>query len=262
MDKLKKKNEINLGNEKLSINIEDTEENLIIKRQLLRERRARITVMSLLLAALLFTVLYGTIQDPFQYTFSKIGNRFDNRILFIIWAMFTGLTIQFSVISLFRLERYSLKKAYKYIITATGFLILSSLAPALEETYPFWTWFHIIAAGLFMLFLTLSIAPFMKYVSKENPRLRLVIKVWTVIIWGGSVFWMLLLGNVGIFELWGFGSVLVFLLYLSLTLFEERIVVQSIKLLKGEQDLNLGIESIFVNWEKLLSKKTKKKKKS
>ena len=67
MDKVKKKNEINLGKEELSINIEDTEENLIIKRQLLRERRARITVMSLLLAALLFTVLYGTLQDPFEY---------------------------------------------------------------------------------------------------------------------------------------------------------------------------------------------------
>ena len=42
------------------------------------------------------------------------------------------------------------------------------------------------------------------------------------------------------------------------TLFEERIVKQSIKLLKGEQDLELGIESIFVNWEKLLKNKNKK----
>lgn len=262
MDNLTKTINTNLSSNKLYINFDDSEKNIKIKRQLLRERRARITVMSLLLAALLFTVLFGTLQDPFQYTFSKIGNRFNNRLLFIIWAMFTGLTIQFSVISLFRLERYSLSKAYKYIITSTGFLIFSSLAPALDEKFPIWTWVHIIAAGLFMLFLTLSIAPFMNFVSKENPRLRLVIKVWTGIIWGGSIFWMILLGNTGIFELWGFGSVLVFLLYLSLTLFEERIVKQSIKLLKGEQDLNLGIESIFVNWEKLLKKKSKNRKKS
>jgi transposase len=258
MENLSKGTDVVLGDEELLINTEDTDENLKIKRQLLRERRTRIMVMSLLLSALLFTVIFGTLENPIEYTFSKIGNRFNNRILFIIWALFTGVTIQFSVIQLFRLERYSLSKAYKYILISSFFLIFSSLAPALDETYPIWTWIHIIAAGLFMLFLTLSIAPFMKFVSKENPRLRLVIKIWTGIIWGGSVFWMIVLGNTGIFELWGFGSVLIFLLYLSLTLFEERIVKQSIKLLKGEQDLNLGIESIFVNWEKLLKKKNKK----
>jgi len=257
MKKIGNIHDIYLGNEKLPINYEVTDENLKIKRQLLRERRVRITVMSLLLAALLFTVLYGTLENPFEYTFSKIGNRFNNRILFIVWALFTGLTIQFSVIQLFRLERYSLSKAYKYIIISSSFLIFSALAPALDETYPIWTWVHIIAAGLFMVFLTLSIAPFMKFVSRENPRLREVIKIWTIVIWGGSIFWMILLGNTGIFELWGFGSVLVFLLYLSLTLFEERIVKQSVVLLKGEQDLNLGIESIFVNWEKLLKKNKK-----
>ena len=63
--------------------------------------------MSLLLAALLFTFVFGTLQNPIEYTFSKIGNRFDNRILFIVWALFTGFTIQFSSIQLFRLERYS-----------------------------------------------------------------------------------------------------------------------------------------------------------
>ncbi len=259
MDKILKTKDINLNNEDLLINLENTEENIKIKKQLLRERSIRITVMSLLLAALLFTVLFGTLENPIEYTFSKIGNRFNNRVLFIVWALFTGLTIQFSVVQLFRLERYSLSKAYKYIIIATFFLIFSAITPALEETFPFWTWIHVITAGLFMVFLTLSIAPFMKFVSNENPRLRQVIFIWTFIIWGGSIFWAILYGNSGVFELWGFGSMLIFLLYLSLTLFEERIVKQSIKLLKGEQDLNLGIESIFVNWEKLLKKKNNKK---
>ena len=248
----------NINNDDLSVNSEIIDRNIQIKKQLLKERRARITIMSLLLSALLFTVIYGTLENPFEYTFSKIGNRFDNRVLFIVWALFTGFTIQFSVIQLFRLEKYSLSKAYKYIFISTGFLISSSIAPALEEIYPFWTWFHIITAGLFGLFITLSVTPFMRYVSKENPRLREVIKYWIIIIWGGSVFWMVLLGNTGIFELWGLGSLLVFLLYLSLTLFEEQIVKQSVKLLKGEQDLNLGIENIFVNWDKLKKKKNRK----
>ena len=86
---------------------------IFIQERLLFERRIRITIMSLLLGALLFTTIYGTLQDPFQYTFSKIGNRFDNRMLFIVWAIFTGFTIQTSVITLFKLEQYHLKIAYK-----------------------------------------------------------------------------------------------------------------------------------------------------
>jgi len=262
MHKLRRKTDIILENEELLINLEDTSENLTIKRQLSRERQVRILVMSLLLAALLFTVVFGTLENPFKYTFSKIGNRFNNRIMFIVWAMFTGLTIQFSVVQLFRLERFSLSKAYKYIFTASFFLIISSIIPALDEKYPFWAWIHIITAALFFLFLTLSMIPFMRFVSKENPRLRQSIKIWAIGIWGGLIFWIILYGNTGIFELWGFGSMLVFLLYLSLTLFEERIVKQSIKLLKGEQDLNLGIESIFVNWDKLIKNKNKSKKRA
>jgi hypothetical protein len=253
-----KKNDINIDNQKLSINLEDTEENIKIKRQLFRERRSRILILSLLLAALLFTVFFGTLENPFEYTFSKIGNRFNHRVLFIVWALFTGFSIQFSLIQLFRLEHFSFSKANKYIIASTFFLVATAMAPSMRELYPFWFWIHKVTAVFFFLFLTLSIYPFMKFVSSENPRLRKVILCWTFIIWGGVLFWAILYGNTGIFELWGFASMLIFLLYLSLTLFEERIVKQSVQLLKGEQDLNLGIESIFVNWEKLLSKKNKK----
>ncbi len=209
-----------------------------IQKQLLLERRIRITIMSLLLGSLLFTTIYGTLQNPFQYTFSKIGNIFNNRALFIVWAIFTGLSIQTCVLALFRLEQYHLKIAYKFIVISTIFLITSTITPALAETYPLWTWVHIITAGLYGLFLSMGIAPFIIFVSKENPRLRFSIKIWAIIVWAGSISWMFILGNTGIFELWFFGSVILFLLYLSLTLFEERIVKRSIMLLKGETDLN------------------------
>ncbi len=221
-----------------------------IQTKLLLERRIRITIMSLLLSALLFTTIYGTIQDPFQYTFSKIGNRFDNRALFIVWAIFTGVSIQTTMIALFRLEHYNLKIAYRFIYIATIFLITSAITPAIAETYPVWTWIHVISAGLYGLFLSLGMAPFMMFISRENPRLRLVIKIWASVIWIGSVGLIFILGNTGIFELWGFWTVIIFLLYLSLTLFEERIVKRSVALLKGEPDLNLGIEKIFISFKK------------
>ncbi|MBN2604760.1 MAG: hypothetical protein JXR62_02905 [Bacilli bacterium] len=232
-----------------------------IQRGLLKERRIRITIMSLLIAALVVTVIYGTMENPFQYTLSKIGNRFNNRIFFIVWAMFTGFAIQTSVVALFRLEKYNMARSYKYIVIGTGFLILSALSPSIMEVYPLWTWVHIITAGLYGVFFSLSVAPFMIWVSRENPRLRIVIKVWTIVIWAGSISWMLLLGNTGIFELWFFLSAIVFLLYLSLTLFEEQIVKSSVELLRDEQNLNLGIEKIFIDLEKARKVRVKKSKK-
>ncbi len=226
-----------------------------IQEHLLLERRIRITIMSLLLAALLFTTVFGTLEDPFQYTFSKIGNRFDHRILFIFWAIFTGAAIQMSVITLFKLEQYDVKLAYRFVVLGTVFLVITAIVPALAETYPLWTWVHIISAGLYGLFLSLGLAPFIFFVSKENPRLRLVIKVWAGVVWVGSFLWMFLLGNTGIFELWFFGSMIVFLLYLSLTLFEEKIVKRSVFLLKGEEDLNEGIEKIFIKRSKIKKKR-------
>jgi len=216
-----------------------------IQEKLLIERRIRITIMSLLLAALLFTAVFGTLQNPFQYTFSKIGNRFDNRILFIFWAIFTGGAIQTSVLALFKLEQYNTKYAYRSVVIGTVFLVISAIIPALAETYPIWTWIHVVTAGLYGLFLSIGLAPFIITISRENPRLQIVIKVWAIVVWAGSFAWMFLLGNTGIFELWFFGSVILFLLYLSLTLFEERIVKRSVTLLKGEEDLNIGIEKIF-----------------
>ncbi len=242
--------------EELNNQVKDDDE-VLIQEKLLTERRIRITIMSLLLGALLFTTVYGTLQNPFQYTFSKIGNRFDNRVLFIVWAIFTGLSIQTCVIALFRLEQYTVKFAYYSVIIATIFLVTSAITPALAETYPLWTWVHIITAGLYGLFLSIGLAPYIRYVSRENPRLRLVIKVWTIVVWAGSISLMFILGNTGIFELWFFGSMILFLLYLSLTLFEERIVKRSVRLLKGIDDLNIGIEMIFFNHKK--NKKNKKK---
>ena len=226
--------------------IKKTDNNTSIQKQLLLERQIRITIMSLLLAALLFTTVFGTLENPFQYTFSKIGNRFNHRILFIVWAIFTGGTIEISVISLFILEKYTVKLAYYFVAFGSIFLVVSAIVPSLEEIYPLWTWIHVIAASLFALFLSLGIAPFIIHVSKENPRLRLVIKIWSLIVWIGSISWMFILGNTGIFELWFFGSVIIFLLYLSLILFEEKIIKQSIFLLKGEKDLDQGIEKIFI----------------
>jgi hypothetical protein len=233
-----------------------------IQSQLTKDRRRRLWLMSFLLAALLFTVIYGTIQDPFQYTFSKIGNRFSlgNRVLFITWAITTGTIIQASVLALFTIEKYKKKMEHIFLLLSVVFLVISSLSPSLPEL-PFWTWVHLITAGLFALFLTLGFYPFAIWVARENPRLTKTIYVWLGITWGGGSFWYISLGNTGVFEMWFFTSIIIFLLYLSLTLFEERIVKQSILLLKDETNLNWGIEKIFIDLEEREHRKRRKKNK-
>lgn len=229
---------------------------LELQKKLLNERRKRITVLAILLSALLFTVIYGTIENPFQYTFSKIGNRFtfSNRILFIVWASYTGFAIQSAIIALFSLEEYKPKWPYISIVTGVIFLTATALAPSLDHL-PFLQWVHIITAGLFGLFVTLGFFPFSMWVARENPRLKRVTYVWLIIIWGGSFIWIGAYGNTGVFEMWFFGTFILFLLYLSLTLFEEKIVKQSIILLRDEENLNIGIEKIFIDLEKEKSNK-------
>lgn len=236
---------------------------LDIQKSLLRERTQRYVIMTLLLSALIFTFVFGTMENPFQHTFSQIGNRFsiENRVLFIVWAAYTGFAIQSSILGLFAIEKYKNKRHHLFIYIATGFLIVSSLAPSLDHL-PFWTKVHLYTAGLFALFLTLGFYPFILWVAANNPRIKLNVYIWLGVTWGGGLTWYFLLGNTGMFEIWFFGFFIIFLLYLSLTLFEEIIVKRSIVLLREEDNLNVGIEKIFINLDKENKRKKRKKKSS
>lgn len=243
---------------------EELEKNQIldIQKELIMERKKRLSVMTLLLSALIFTVIFGTIQNPFQYTFSQIGNRFtfEHRLLFIIWATYTGFVIQVSILALFALEKYSNKLSISSILIATFFLFATSLAPSLDHL-PFWRFVHLITAGFFALFVSLGFYPFILWVARENPRLRLTVYVWLVITWGGALSLYFILGNTGTFEIWFFTFFIIFLLYLSLNLFEEQIVKQSIVLLRNEDNLNYGIEKIFIDLDEQRKRNRNKKQK-
>lgn len=217
-----------------------------IQEKLLLERRTRITMMILLLAALIFTIIYGTIQNPFQYTFSKIGNRFDPalRYVFITWSLFTGLAIQASIIALFKLENYENRRHYLFIYVGVLFLVLTALLPSLDK-WPLFQDLHIVAGVVFALFITMGFLPFMRWVAMENPRLRRSVYIWLGVIWVGSISFMIIFGNTGLFELFFFCTFIIFLLYITLSLFEEQIIKRSVRLLSGHEDLNRGIEEIF-----------------
>ncbi len=218
--------------------------------ELTRQRRIRIAIMSFLLVSLLFTLVFGSLENPFVYTFSNIGNFFTYRILFIIWAIICGLSIQISLLTLFKLEKYEGKIKYVFVALATVFLVLTAIIPALKDKYPFWHLIHTAFAGFHALFLLLALFPFVTWLSRENPRLRIVLRIWMAVIWVGSVMTLVFFGKSGLFELWFFITNIVFLLYLSLVLFEEKIIKLSVLFLKDEPNLNYAIEKIFIDLEK------------
>jgi len=213
---------------------------------LTRQRGIRIFVMSLLIAALVLTAIYGTLENPIEYTLSNIGNFFEYRLFFIIWAIIAGFAIQVSILALFKLENYQARAKYTFAVLASIFLIVTAFIPALKDIYPFWHWLHTFFAVLHALFMLLSLVPFVLWVSRENPRLRRVLQIWLLVIWFGSIIPLVIFGKSGLFELWFFITFILFLLYLSLMLFEEKIVKMSIAFLKDEPDLNLAIEKFYV----------------
>ncbi len=221
-----------------------------LHKDLTKQRRLRTIVMSVLLAALLLTMIYGTLENPFIYTFSNIGNFFDYRLFFIVWSIVSGIAIHLSLIALFKLEAYKARAKYTFVALSSIFLVLTAVIPALKDIYPFWHLLHTTFAGVHALFLLLSMFPFVNWISRENPRLQVVLKIWMVIIWIGSLLPLIIFGKSGLFELWFFMSIILFLLYLSLILFEEKIVKLSVEFLKDEMDLNGAIEKIYINLER------------
>ncbi len=228
---------------------------------LFKQRRNRTIVMSGLLLTLIMTAIYGTLENPFKYTLSNIGNFFTYREVFIAWSIVAGVAIQTACVSLFRLENFKQRRSFTFVIYASVFMVLTAIIPALKDTFPFWHFVHVLTAIFYALFLILGLQPFLHYVSKGNPRLRKIIAIWQYVIIGGGFLSILIFGMSGIFEIWCISTLTIFLLYLSLILYEEHIVKKSVECLKNEKNLNIGIEKIFVPQNPVKVKKTSSKKK-
>jgi hypothetical protein len=245
-------------NEILKIDKEKIRQEMIRKNlvslhaELTRERKTRMRVMTVLMVALLATLVFGTLRNPLLYTLSNIGNYFDFRGTFIAWAIVVGTAIQYAILSLFQLEEYRPDHRMKNILVflSSLFLIATAIVPAFKDSYPGWHIVHYITAGLYALCIFLSLSPFAIFVSRENPRLRKGIFGWLIAIWGGSGLALLFFGKTGMFEMCFLVGNLLFLLYLSLVQFEEKIVKLSVNFLKDEPNLNLAVEEIFTDIEK------------
>ena len=166
----------------------------------------------------LYTYLFGTKKSPFQYTLSMIGNIPGNRINFIVWGLVTGLLLTFFIIRLYVLKSFKNPKARKLLVWSLVFLLLTVLIPAMDSL-PLLKHIHALMAVAFALSLMASLYLFIKHLSATNQKIYSWSMLMLIIVIGGSVGLLFLFGNTGIFELFFFFSLSVFLFLLNKRLF-------------------------------------------
>jgi len=164
-----------------------------------------------------YTFLFGTKESPFYFTLSMIGNLVEYRTGFIIWGVVTGLLLTFYIYRLYVLKAFYHPKAKKLLFGSLLFLVLTVLIPAVEEL-PFLRKLHAVMAVLFALSLTASLYLFIRYLAAIDQQITLRSTWMLFSIVGISVGLFFILGSTGIFELFFFLSLSIFLVLLKVWL--------------------------------------------
>ncbi len=167
-----------------------------------------------LFAIPLFTWLFGTRESPLDYTLSMIGNKLGYRINFITWGVSVGLLLTFFLLRLYVLKSFHNQRARRLLIWSLVFLILTVLIPAVEHL-PILKRLHAIAAVAFGLSLTASLYMFIRYLNSIDEKVSIRSMWFLLLVVFGSILLFFLFGNTGVFELFFFFSITLFLLVLS-----------------------------------------------
>lgn len=223
---------------------------LKVQKELTSNRRIRLLVLGHLATAIILTFMYGTLENPFQHTLSQVGNAFtvSHRIFFIVWAIYVGFAFFLSIAVLHKLEKYDSKSEITMVFLAWLFFVATAILPSMTK-YPVARVLHVITAIIFSLLLIAGTVPLFRWVARENPRLRYTIYAWISVSLGGGIFWFITLGNTGMYEFWMIATYLIFIFYMCMILFEESIVKSAVQIMRDEDDLNLGIEKAFIDFE-------------
>lgn len=158
----------------------------------------------------LYTYLFATQESPFFYTLSMIGNQLDQRLSFIVWGVLTGFLLSFYILRLYLLKSFYHRRAHRLLMWSHAFLILTVVIPAVDHL-PFLKKLHILMAVLFGLSLLASLYLFIRYLGEIDQRISLKSSWMLLVVLGGSLGLFFLLGNTGVFELFFFFSLTIFL---------------------------------------------------
>lgn len=151
-----------------------------------------------------------------------IGNWFGYYRSFILWGIITAILLSIAIINIYKKTNFQNKKAYRFLYYSMFFLILTVITPTgsnepIEEELrnAFHINFHGIFGVLFSVFLIISLILFYRYLTLTNKKLSIRTSWWLFITVGGSLFTLFLFGMTGIFELFFFISLSIFLFIIN-----------------------------------------------
>ncbi len=184
------------------------------RKRLMRDRATYFAIFAIIFIPL-YTYLFATRESPLEYTMSMIGNKLGYRLNFIIWGVVTGLLITFYIIRLYILKSFYHRRARRLLVWSLLFLVLTVAIPAMEHL-PILKRLHALSAVAFALSLMASLYLFIRHLEEENRKVS-VRSMWMLyIVAGGSLLLFFVFGNTGVFELFFFFSLSLFLWLLNL----------------------------------------------
>ena len=133
-------------------------------RDKMKTKNARkILAAAALIAVCAFTLWFGTIKNPIDFTMSKIGNNFSYRPIFILWGIMTGLLLVYSVSHMYERAGYYNKHSHNLLAVSYAFLVLTVLVPCMKETMEFLYYVHVAFSFLFPTVMLISLFRFIRY---------------------------------------------------------------------------------------------------
>lgn len=169
----------------------------------------------------LYTLIYSLKKSPFEYTLSMIGSWFGHKESFIIWGIITAFFITISIINIYKKTKFKNKKAYWFLYISAIFLILTVLTPSMydepipKELRTLNINTHAVLGVLFAVFLITSLLFFSKYLSSIDKELSIKSLKLIILTVGGSILTLVIFGMTGLFELFFFISLSIFLIIIN-----------------------------------------------
>ena len=171
----------------------------------------------------ILTLIFGLRKSPFDYTLSMIGNWYDYYTRFVLWGIITSILLFISIYHIYQSANFKNRKAIRFLILSVIFLVLTVLTPTISEEpiqkelrEIFVFNFHGLFGFAFSFFLILSLYLFSMYLSSVDEKLSLKSFRWLLITVGGSIITLFIFGMTGIFEIFFFVSLSIFLFIINI----------------------------------------------
>lgn len=177
-----------------------------------------------------YAIFFGLQKSPFKYTFSMIGNWFGERSDFVVWGIVTALLLLFGIFSIYHGTSFKSPRAHYLLYASMLLLVLSVMTPTVDteplqnelRSKMFYLNLHGLFAALFAIFLLLSLFLFSRYLAAIDKKLSIHSVRWLLIVSGGSLLTLFLFGMSGIFEIFFFVSLSIFLMVVTNNYFKKQ----------------------------------------